>query len=113
MEDLAFFIRYHTLKNKVTYLHETLERIASTTSAGIGTMNYFEEEMCIRDSLLNIHTMQWDNDLLELFTIPKIMMPELLPCDAAVSYTHLDVYKRQNQPFSLAHAETSLSTACL
>ena len=28
---------------KVTYLHETLERIASTTSAGIGTMNYFEE----------------------------------------------------------------------
>jgi TonB-linked SusC/RagA family outer membrane protein len=32
-----------TLKNKVTYLHETLERIASTTSAGIGVMNYFEE----------------------------------------------------------------------
>lgn len=35
-----------------------------------------------RTLLLNIHTMQWDNDLLELFTIPKIMMPELLPCDA-------------------------------
>ena len=32
-----------TLKNKVTYLHETLERIESTTSAGIGVMNYFEE----------------------------------------------------------------------
>ena len=31
------------LKNKVTYLHETLERIESTTSAGIGVMNYFEE----------------------------------------------------------------------
>ena len=30
-----------------------------------------------RTLLLNIHTMQWDNDLLELFTIPKIMMPEI------------------------------------
>ena len=37
-----------------------------------------------RTLLLNIHTMQWDNDLLELFTIPKIMMPELLPCDAVL-----------------------------
>jgi len=32
-----------TLKNEVTYLHETLARIGSTTSAGIGVMNYFEE----------------------------------------------------------------------
>lgn len=32
-----------TLRNKVTYLHETLERIESTKSAGIGVMNYFEE----------------------------------------------------------------------
>jgi len=33
-----------TLKNKVTYLHETLERIASETSSGIGVINYFEEK---------------------------------------------------------------------
>ena len=33
-----------TLKNKVTYLDRTLERIGSATSAGIGTINYFEED---------------------------------------------------------------------
>lgn len=37
-----------------------------------------------RTLLLNIHTMLWDNDLLELFTIPKTMMPELLPCDVVL-----------------------------
>ena len=31
--------------------------------------------------------MLWDNDLLELFTIPKTMMPELLPCDAVFGKT--------------------------
>ncbi len=45
IKDFSYSVKANiaTLKNKVTYLHETLERIASTTSAGIGTMNYFEE----------------------------------------------------------------------
>lgn len=40
-----------------------------------------------RTLLLNIHTLQWDDDLLELFTIPKCMMPEVLPCDAVFGET--------------------------
>ncbi|MDC2256127.1 glycerol kinase GlpK [Bacteroides thetaiotaomicron] len=40
-----------------------------------------------RTLLFNIHTMQWDNDLLDLFTIPKTMMPQLLPCDAIFGET--------------------------
>ena len=32
-----------TLKNEVTYLDPTLERMPSSTSAGIGVINYFEE----------------------------------------------------------------------
>ena len=40
-----------------------------------------------RTLLFNIHTMQWDSDLLELFTIPETMMPELLPCDAVFGET--------------------------
>lgn len=40
-----------------------------------------------RTLLLNIHTLQWDDDLLELFTIPKSMMPEVLPCDAVFGET--------------------------
>lgn len=35
-----------------------------------------------RTLLMNIHTLQWDDDLLELFTIPGSMMAEILPCDA-------------------------------
>lgn len=40
-----------------------------------------------RTMLLNIHTLQWDDDLLALFGIPKSMMPELLPCDGVFGRT--------------------------
>ena len=30
-----------------------------------------------RTMLLNIHTLEWDNDLLELFTIPRAILPEV------------------------------------
>ena len=35
-----------------------------------------------RTLLFNIKTMQWDDELLELFNIPKSMLPEVLGCDA-------------------------------
>tara|TARA_B100000965_G_scaffold68684_1_gene53944 strand:+ start:62 stop:1513 length:1452 start_codon:yes stop_codon:yes gene_type:complete len=34
-----------------------------------------------RTLLFNIKTMQWDDELLELFDIPKSMLPEVLSCD--------------------------------
>ena len=34
-----------------------------------------------RTLLFNIKTMEWDNELLELFNIPKSMMPKVLACD--------------------------------
>ena len=40
-----------------------------------------------RTMLFNIHTMQWDDDLLELFDIPLSMMPEVRPCDAIFGET--------------------------
>lgn len=40
-----------------------------------------------RTLLMNIHTLQWDDDLLELFTIPGSMMAEILPCDAILGDT--------------------------
>lgn len=40
-----------------------------------------------RTMLMNIHTLQWDDDLLRLFCIPKSMMPELLPCDGVFGNT--------------------------
>lgn len=43
-----------------------------------------------RTMLFNIHTMQWDDDLLKLFDIPRLMMPELLPCDAVYGETTIE-----------------------
>ena len=40
-----------------------------------------------RTMLFNIHTMQWDDDLLALFGIPRSMMPEVRPCDAIYGKT--------------------------
>ena len=43
-----------------------------------------------RTMLFNIHTMQWDDDLLALFDIPRTMMPEVLPCDAVYGETTVE-----------------------
>ncbi len=40
-----------------------------------------------RTMLFNIHTMEWDDDLLQLFGIPRQMMAEVLPCDAVFGQT--------------------------
>lgn len=40
-----------------------------------------------RTMLFNIHTLYWDDDLLQLFDIPRCMMPEVLPCDAIYGET--------------------------
>ena len=42
-----------------------------------------------RTMLMNIHTMQWDDELLDIFTIPRTMLPELLPCDGVFGETTL------------------------
>ena len=43
-----------------------------------------------RTLLFNIHTLQWDDELLKLFTIPASMMPRLLPCDSVFGETTLE-----------------------
>ena len=40
-----------------------------------------------RTMLFNINTMQWDDELLELFNIPKSLMPEVLPSSHIYGYT--------------------------
>ncbi len=42
-----------------------------------------------RTLLFNIHTLQWDKELLDLFTIPESMMPALLPSDGVFGETTL------------------------
>lgn len=43
-----------------------------------------------RTLLFNIHTLSWDKDLLELFTIPASMVPQALPCDSVFGETILN-----------------------
>ena len=43
-----------------------------------------------RTMLFNIHTMQWDDDLLRLFNIPRSMLPEVRPCDAVYGTTTVE-----------------------
>ena len=43
-----------------------------------------------RTMLFNIHTLDWDDDLLKLFDIPRSMMPEVKACDAIYGETTIE-----------------------
>ncbi|MBB3188759.1 glycerol kinase GlpK [Microbacter margulisiae] len=43
-----------------------------------------------RTLLFNIHTLNWDDELLDMFTVPSSMVPEVLPCDAIYGSTTLN-----------------------
>jgi glycerol kinase len=46
-----------------------------------------------RTLLFNINTMEWDNELLDLFEIPISMMPEVLSCDGDFGLISINNYK--------------------
>lgn len=53
-----------------------------------------------RTLLFNIHTLNWDDELLQLFTIPRSMMPQPLPCDSIFGATTVEgLFK---QPIEIA-----------
>lgn len=43
-----------------------------------------------RTLLFNIHTLDWDDELLDLFTIPRTMMPVAKPCDSVYGCTTIE-----------------------
>ena len=51
-----------------------------------------------RTMLFNIHTLDWDDDLLDIFTIPRSMMPEAKPCDAVFGEVDARLCKAMNLP---------------
>ncbi|AIW40702.1 glycerol kinase GlpK [Paenibacillus polymyxa] len=40
-----------------------------------------------RTSLFNIHTLEWDEELAQLFSVPSSLLPEVKPSDAIFGYT--------------------------
>ncbi|MBP5507576.1 MAG: glycerol kinase GlpK [Prevotella sp.] len=55
-----------------------------------GRSFYTDTTNASRTMLFNIHTMQWDEELLRLFDIPRSMLPEVLPCDAVFGETTVE-----------------------
>ena len=51
---------------------------------------YTDTTNASRTMLFNIHTMEWDDDLMRLFDIPWTMVPEVLPCDAIYGETTVE-----------------------
>lgn len=47
-----------------------------------------------RTMLFNIHTQQWDKELLELFTIPPSMLPEVVGCSEVYCETSTPIFKK-------------------
>ena len=45
-----------------------------------------------RTMLFNIHTLEWDNELLELFDIPRSMLPEVHPSSYHYGYASRSNY---------------------
>jgi glycerol kinase len=65
-----------------------------------GKSFYTDTTNASRTMLFNIHTMDWDDELLSLFGIPRQMMAEVLPCDAIYGETTVEgVFK---QPIQIA-----------
>lgn len=52
-----------------------------------GKIHATDPSNAARTMLFNIHTLQWDSDLLNLFGIPKAILPEVKPSSGMFGYT--------------------------
>ncbi len=93
---------------KVKWILDNVEGAREKANAGdliLGTMdswliwNFTKGELHVTDvtnasrtMLFNIHTMDWDNDLLELFDIPKSMLPEVKDSSDVYGHTKTTVF---------------------
>lgn len=48
-----------------------------------------------RTMLFNIHTLEWDRDLLKLFDIPESMMPEVRPSSGVMAHTTTTIFAHE------------------
>lgn len=48
-----------------------------------------------RTMLFNIHTLEWDKDLLDLFGIPESMMPEVKPSSGVMAHTTTTIFAHE------------------
>jgi len=93
---------------KIKWILDNVEGARQKAKAGdliLGTMdswliwNFTKGELHVTDvtnasrtMLFNIHTMDWDDDLLELFDIPKSMLPEVKDSSEVYGHTKTTVF---------------------
>jgi glycerol kinase len=63
-----------------------------------GALHITDVTNASRTMLFNIHTLQWDEDLLKLFDIPLSMMPKVKSCSEVYGYTQSAIF---NQPVAI------------
>ena len=57
-----------------------------------GALHITDVTNASRTMLFNIHTLQWDEELLKLFDIPLSMMPEVKSCSEVYGYTQSAIF---------------------
>lgn len=57
-----------------------------------GTQHATDATNASRTLLFNIHTNEWDRELLDLFNVPENMLPEVRDCAANYGHTHTDLF---------------------
>tara|TARA_B110000003_G_scaffold200168_2_gene198763 strand:- start:46 stop:1551 length:1506 start_codon:yes stop_codon:yes gene_type:complete len=96
---------------KVTWILDHIEGVREMAEAGdliLGTIdtwliwNFTKGEQHITDvtnasrtMLFNIHTMDWDDELLALFNIPKSMLPQVKQSSEVYAYTKLSFFEEK------------------
>ena len=67
-----------------------------------------------RTMLFNIHTLEWDKELLDLFTIPESMLPEVKPSSGVMGYTTTTLFAHEiPMPVSPATSRLLCSGRCV
>ncbi len=65
-----------------------------------GSVHATDYSNASRTTLFNINTLEWDQELLELFQIPKKMMPEVMHSDEVFGYTNAEGIFGQKKPIA-------------
>ncbi|MCR4920929.1 MAG: glycerol kinase GlpK [Bacteroidaceae bacterium] len=60
-----------------------------------GSLHVTDATNASRTMLFNIHTLEWDEELLRLFDIPRALMPEVKSCSEVYGYTQPTLFGKQ------------------
>lgn len=79
-----------------------------------GESHYTDATNAARTMLFNIHEQAWDTDLLELFDIPKALLPDVLDCAALFGHTQKNLFDCQIPILGIAGDQQSalIGQAC-